>query len=157
MLNVGRFSLPTREHIARETSSVGDVDLNLPLRILLVEDSPYIRERLIDLLAEPGRIEIVGQADTEEAAVARVRDTSWDVLVLDLQLKRGTGLGVLRALAPSRRADTKVIVLTNYAFPQYREKSFALGADYFFDKAREYHRVRDVLDGLLGTPMSEAG
>ncbi len=133
------------------------MDLNLPLRILLVEDSPYIRERLIDLLAEPGRIEIVGQADTEEAAVARVRDTSWDVLVLDLQLKRGTGLGVLRALAPSRRADTKVIVLTNYAFPQYREKSFALGADYFFDKAREYHRVRDVLDGLLGTPMSEAG
>jgi len=157
MLDVGRFSIPTREYIAQERPSVGDVDLNLPLRILLVEDSPYIRERLIDLLAEPGRIEIVGQADTEEAAVARVRDTSWDVLVLDLQLKRGTGLGVLRALAPSRRDDTKVIVLTNYAFPQYREKSFALGADYFFDKAREYHRVRDVLDGLLGTPMSEAG
>src|SRR5689334_18408709 len=135
MLDVGRFSVPPREHRAQERSSIGDVDLKLPLRILLVEDSPYIRERLIDLLAEPGRIEIVGQADTEEAAVARVRDTSWDVLVLDLQLKRGTGLGVLRALAPSRRTGTKVIVLTNYAFPQYREKSFALGADYFFDKA----------------------
>ncbi len=124
------------------------------MRVLLVEDSPYIRERLVDLLADPGRIEIVGHADSEDAAVALMRDESWDVLVLDLQLKRGTGLGVLRTLANSRPAGTKVIVLTNYAFPQYRDKCMALGADYFFDKAREYHRVRDVLDGLLGTPVS---
>jgi len=155
MLDVGSFRL--RDRSAREPQGVAEVDLKLPLRILLVEDSPYIRERLIDLLAEPGRIEIIGQADNEIAAVKVMRENSWDVLVLDLQLKRGTGLGVLRALAPMRRAGTKVIVLTNYAFPQYRDKSFALGADYFFDKAREYHRVRDVLDGLLGTSMSEAG
>ena len=156
MLDVGNFPSPDRRNSARERQSVGEVPFKLPLRVLLVEDSPYIRERLVDLLVEPGRIEIIGHADNEESAVALVRDEPWDVLVLDLQLKRGTGLGVLRALAPARRADTKVIVLTNYAFPQYREKSFALGADYFFDKAREYHRVRDVLDGLLGTPMSEA-
>ena len=152
MLDVGSFRL--RDRSAREPQGVAEVELKLPLRILLVEDSPYIRERLIDLLAEPGRIEIIGQADNEIAAVKVMRENSWDVLVLDLQLKRGTGLGVLRALAPMRRAGTKVIVLTNYAFPQYRDKSFALGADYFFDKAREYHRVREVLDGMLGTRVS---
>jgi len=157
MLDVGSLRFRDRDHSARERQSIADVELNLPLRVLLVEDSPYIRERLVDLLAEPGRIEIIGHADNEESAVALMRETPWDVLVLDLQLKRGTGLGVLRALAPVRRAGTKVIVLTNYAFPQYRDKSIALGADYFFDKAREYHRVRDVLDGLLGTSMSETG
>ena len=157
MLNVGSFSFPDRDKSARERQSVAEVESKLPLRVLLVEDSPYIRERLVDLLAEPGCIEIIGDADNEETAVALVRTAPWDVLVLDLQLRRGTGLGVLRALTPGRRAGTKVIVLTNYAFPQYREKSLALGADYFFDKAREYHRVRDVLDGLLGTSMSEAG
>jgi len=47
-----------------------------------------------------------------------------------------------------------VIVLTNYAFPQYRAKSLALGADYFFDKAREYHRVREVLDHLVAERRS---
>ena len=45
-------------------------------------------------------------------------------------------------------------MLTNYAFPQYRAKSLALGANYFFDKAREYERVRGVLDGLADTRMS---
>jgi len=69
-------------------------------------------------------------------------------VILDLQLKQGTGLGVLKALAPVRPAGTKVIVLTNYAIPQYRDRSLALGADYFFDKSREYDRVRNVLEEL---------
>ena len=97
-----------------------------PLRVLLIEDSPLIRERLFESLVDPGRIEIVGEADTEEAAVALVGAATWDVLVLDLQLKHGTGLGVLRAL----------------------------GADFFFDKSREYHRVREVLEGIAEKRVS---
>ena len=70
---------------------------------------------------------------------------SWDAAVLDLQLKKGTGLGVLKALrGTTRPPGARVIVFTNYAFPQYRERSLALGADYFFDKSREFERVRDV-------------
>jgi DNA-binding NarL/FixJ family response regulator len=49
-----------------------------------------------------------------------------------------------------RPAGAKVIVLTNYAIPQYRDRSLALGADYFFDKSREYDRVRNVLEELAG-------
>ena len=120
-----------------------------PLRVLLVEDSPLIRERLAESIAEPGRIEIVGQADSEQTAIGMLGAAPWDAMVLDLQLRHGTGLGVLRALISRRPPDVKVIVLTNYAFPQYRAKSLALGADYFFDKAREYHRVREVLDHLV--------
>ena len=126
----------------------------IPLRVLLIEDSPLIRERLFESLVDPGRIEIVGEADTEEAAVALLDAAMWDVLVLDLQLKHGTGLGVLRALISHRSPDVKVIVLTNYAFPQYRAKSLALGADFFFDKSREYHRVREVLEGIADKRMS---
>jgi DNA-binding NarL/FixJ family response regulator len=125
-----------------------------PLRVLLIEDSPLIRERLFESLVDPGRIEIVGEADTEEAAVALVSAATWDVLVLDLQLKVGTGLGVLRSLISHRAPEAKVIVLTNYAFPQYRAKSLALGADFFFDKSREYHRVREVLEGIAEKRMS---
>ena len=125
-----------------------------PLRILLIEDSPLIRERLFESLVDPGRIEIVGEADTEESAVQLVSSAQWDVLVLDLQLKHGTGLGVLRALVSRRSPEAKVIVLTNYAFPQYRAKSLALGADFFFDKSREYHRVREVLDGIADKRVS---
>jgi len=119
-----------------------------PLHVFLVEDSPIIRERLTESLSTPGRIEVVGHADTEHGAVAALKSTDWDVLVLDLQLKQGTGLGVLKALAGAKPAGAKVIVLTNYAIPQFRDRSVALGADFFFDKSREYYRVKNVLEDL---------
>ncbi len=128
----------------------------LPLRVLLIEDSPLIRERLAESLTTPGRVVIIGQADSEQAAIGLLAAGPWDAMVLDLQLRHGTGLGVLRALTARRPPNAKVIVLTNYAFPQYRAKSLALGADYFFDKAREYHRVREVLDALASERTSGA-
>jgi DNA-binding NarL/FixJ family response regulator len=119
-----------------------------PVRVVLVEDSPLLRERLAETLAVPGRIEIVAHADGETAALERLRATEWDALVLDLQLRQGTGIGLLRALRATRPAGVVVIVLTNYAIPRLREHSLALGADYFFEKAREFNRVREVLEAL---------
>jgi DNA-binding NarL/FixJ family response regulator len=121
------------------------------LRVIIVEDSAIIRARLTESLAEIPNIEIVGEVETESSALAAMSDRRWDAAVLDLQLKQGTGLGLLKALAQGARPpNTKVIVFTNYAFPQYRERSLALGADFFFDKAREFHRVREVLHDLAG-------
>ena len=124
------------------------------LRIVIVEDSAIIRARLAESLTEIPSLEIVGLAETEQEAVALLRGAEWDAAVLDLQLKKGTGLGVLKALAQvPKPAHSKVIVFTNYAFPQYRERSLTLGADYFFDKSREFHRVREVLSDLaVATP-----
>ena len=125
------------------------------LRIVIVEDSAMIRARLSEALTEIPNLEIVGQAESEQEAVALLRNVAWDATILDLQLKKGTGLGVLKALAETHRANhRKVIVFTNYAFPQYKERSLKLGADYFFDKSREFHRVREVLSDLAGTPTS---
>lgn len=121
------------------------------LRVVIVEDSALIRARLSESLAEIPNLTIVDQVENEASAVAVLRGRQWDAVVLDLQLKQGTGLGVLKALAQGARPDNaKVIVFTNYAFPQYRDRSLALGADYFFDKAREFHRVREVLSALAG-------
>jgi len=121
------------------------------LRVVIVEDSPLIRARLSESLAEIPNVEIVDQVETEAAALAVLRERGWDAAVLDLQLKQGTGLGLLKTLAQGKRPPgTRIIVFTNYAFPQYRDRSMALGADYFFDKAREFHRVREVLQELAG-------
>jgi DNA-binding NarL/FixJ family response regulator len=137
------------EHGATAMDRVPMTD-SQPLRVFLVEDSPIIRERLTESLSAPGRIEVVGHADTEQAAIAALTGAEWDALVLDLQLKQGTGLGVLKAIASARPAGSKVIVLTNYAIPQFRDRSVALGADFFFDKSREYYRVRSVLEDMAG-------
>jgi DNA-binding NarL/FixJ family response regulator len=76
-----------------------------PLRVLLIEDSPLIRERLAESLATPGRVEIIGQADSEQAAIGLLSAAPWDVMVLDLELRHGTGLGVLGALTSRRPAN----------------------------------------------------
>jgi DNA-binding NarL/FixJ family response regulator len=121
------------------------------VRVLIVEDSAMIRARIAESLAGIDNVEVIGAAETESEALALMRDTTWDAVVLDLQLRSGTGLGVLKAMARGARPpNTTIIVFTNFAFPQYRERSLKLGADHFFDKARELHRVREVLRELAG-------
>ncbi len=120
-----------------------------PVRVFLVEDSPIIRERLTESVTVPGRIEVVGHADGEKAGVEALRDGKWDALVLDLQLAEGTGFGILRALhREGRPAGARIIVLTSYANSYYRAKSEEYGADLFLDKARDYQRVREVLEDM---------
>jgi len=119
------------------------------LRVAIIEDSAIIRARLSEALAEIPNIEIVGHAETESDAIALLEGNDWDAAVLDLQLKEGTGLRVLQKLRQDGRpGSSKVIVFTNYAFPQYRDRSLMFGADFFFDKSREFHRVREVLADL---------
>ena len=120
-----------------------------PLRVLIVEDSKRLREQLSESIACPGRIEVIGYAETEAEALEVLADSRCDAVVLDLQLRQGNGLAVLKALRASPVGQVvTVIVLTNFAFPHFRDRSLKLGANYFFDKAREYDRVREVLDEL---------
>jgi DNA-binding NarL/FixJ family response regulator len=133
------------------TSSDPDPGTSPKVRVLIVEDSAMIRARIAESLTGIDNVDVVGAAESESEALALVRHANWDAMVLDLQLRRGTGLGVLKAMAHGARPpNTTIIVFTNFAFPQYRERSLKLGADYFFDKAREFHRVREVLRQLAG-------
>jgi DNA-binding NarL/FixJ family response regulator len=149
LLTASADSGPRRER-AKSRDRVSD---SKKLRVVIVEDSPIIRARLAETLSEIPNLEITGQAESESDAVSLLGTGDWDAVVLDLQLKQGTGLGVLKKLrVDGRPSHTKVIVFTNYAFPQYRDRSMSFGADFFFDKAREFHRVRDVLADLAAAP-----
>jgi DNA-binding NarL/FixJ family response regulator len=67
-----------------------------------------------------------------------------DVIILDLQLRQGTGFGVLRKLA-ARGMRPVVIVYTNYDLPEYRHAAELLGANHFLDKSRDYERLVKIL------------
>jgi two-component system OmpR family response regulator len=103
------------------------------LRVLLVEDSKVLTERLTEAIRQIPDVELVGTADTEAAALDAVRRDSVDVIILDLHLKQGTGFGVMRALA-STQLKPRIIVLTNYDLPEYKNAALALGATHFLDK-----------------------
>ncbi|MBL0420439.1 response regulator [Ramlibacter sp. AW1] len=118
----------------------------------IVEDSPAIREALIETLAELADIRTVGAASSERAAKDWLADPAhaWDLAIVDLVLEGpGSGLGVLRALRP-RRAGQHVLVLTATASPAVREQCLALGCDAVFDKAMEQDALLAWCAALAG-------
>jgi DNA-binding NarL/FixJ family response regulator len=124
------------------------------LRVLLVEDSKVLTERLTEAIRQIPQVELIGTADTEAMAVASAKRDSVDVIILDLHLKQGTGFGVMRALATTQQKP-RIIVLTNYDLPEYKNAAIALGATHFLDKARDYGRLPEVLHELCEAHLSK--
>ena len=124
------------------------------LRVLLVEDSKVLRERLSEAIRQIPEVELVGTAETEAGALAAVKRDKVDVVILDLHLKQGTGFGVMRGLAQAQ-AKPRIIVLTNYDLPEYKNAALALGATHFLDKARDYGRLPDVLHEICAAHIAQ--
>ena len=117
----------------------------MTLRVLLVEDSRVLAERMRETLAALENVVVVASVTDESAAVAAVRDNEVDVIVLDLQLKEGTGFGVMERLGKSRPT---VIVFTNYMLPEYQRLASLLGVEYFLNKSRDYERLPEIIQEI---------
>ena len=110
----------------------------MALRTYIVEDNATIRENLVDALVELASVQSLGWSDTEQHArdwIAAHRG-GWDLLIVDLFLKQGSGLGVLAA-KQARGKGQRVVVLSNYATADMRGRCAQLGADAVFDKSNE--------------------
>ncbi len=115
--------------------SMGTVEL----RTYIVEDNATIRENLIGALEELASVKALGWAETESDATAWLAAQppgGWDLAIVDLFLKQGSGMGVLEALR-QRGPGQRVVVLTNYATADMRTRCAQLGADAVFDKSNE--------------------
>jgi two-component system, OmpR family, response regulator len=109
------------------------------LRTYIVEDNATIRENLIGALEELASIKPLGWAETEGQArnwLVEHGNSGWDLAIVDLFLKQGSGLGVLEA-CQARGSDQRVVVLSNYATTDMRKRCLQLGADAVFDKSNE--------------------
>jgi DNA-binding response OmpR family regulator len=109
-----------------------------PLRVFIADDSSPVAEMLTELLSSPGKVEVVGIGETEAGAIDSIRQMKPDVVVLDLQLKTGSGTNVIRAVrASAELACVRLVVTSNHASPQMRAGCLELGADDYFDKVKE--------------------
>ena len=125
------------------------------LKTYLVEDNPTIRVNLIATLEELVNIEIIGTADGENEAKAWLLANSqnWDLAILDLFLKQGSGLGALAACRV-RKPSQKVVVLSNYATTDIRKRCAQLGVDAVFDKSNEIDALVEFCKRQSGTHTS---
>ena len=116
------------------------------LTIYIVEDSAAVKERLIESVEDIPHARVVGSADAVNDALEGMRALQPRVLILDIQLRGGSGFRLLKLMraAGMTRPET-IIVVTNYPSDDYRTASRECGADHFFDKASEFHKVREVL------------
>jgi DNA-binding NarL/FixJ family response regulator len=113
-----------------------------PVKTFIVEDSPIIRENLVAALEEFTPVKVVGTAVDEPSAVRWLMgaENVCDLVIIDIFLKTGSGLGVLKSAVQSGRTGKRV-VLTNYATADMRSKCAALGADRVFDKSQELEEL----------------
>jgi DNA-binding NarL/FixJ family response regulator len=116
---------------------------SVALRTYIVEDNATIRENLIATLEELAPVASLGWAETERDARAWLAaNREWDLLIVDLFLQQGSGLGVLEA-CQARGRGQRVVVLSNYATTDMRKRSAELGADAVFDKSNEIDALVD--------------
>jgi DNA-binding NarL/FixJ family response regulator len=119
------------------------------LRTSLVEDSALLRENLVGALEELARVDVVGSAEDESTATRwlAANQEQCDVAIVDIFLKRGSGLGVLR-LAQTLSSPIRVVVLSNYATSDIRRRCAELGAARVFDKSTEIDELVEFCSQL---------
>ena len=118
------------------------------MKILIADDSFLIRERLKELLSDILKIEDFIEAENSVETIKLISETIPDIVILDIRMPRGGGLEVLNKIN-KKSLPIKIIVFTNYPYPQYKKKCFELGADYFFDKATEFEKVKEMICNLI--------
>jgi two-component system OmpR family response regulator len=116
----------------------------MTFRAYIVEDSPTIRENLIETLHELAEVEAVGIAETEHEGKRwlAANDNYWDLAIVDLFLKEGNGLNIVAACR-ARKPTQKLVVLSNHATNDIRWRCAQLGADAVFDKSTEIDELVD--------------
>ena len=125
----------------------------MTFRAYIVEDSSTIRENLIDTLKELALFEPVGTTESEHEAKRWLSCNPWDLAIVDLFLREGSGMNVLEACR-RRQSGQKIVVLSNHSSRDVRWRCQQLGADAVFDKSTELEalvaycaKLRDQVQG----------
>ena len=117
----------------------------------MIEDNALIRDSLTDTLHELTNVRVIGCVDTEAAGLALLHNSeNWQLLIVDLFLRQGSGLKIVVASA-GRDPARKVVVLTNYATSDVRKQCLKVGADAVFDKSTELDDLIEYCRGLSTT------
>ena len=120
------------------------------MKVLIVDDSAIVQERLMSMFDDQKGIQIVGQAKNGIEAIKFIKQYKPHVVILDIRMPGGNGidvLGQIKQIDPS----IKVIMFTNYPYSQYRIKCLESGADYFLDKSEEFDKIPKIINQLAKT------
>lgn len=118
--------------------------------MLIIDDSPIIRERLMNMVKEMELFDDIRTAGSYGEAEQLIREKNPDIILLDLNLPDKNGFEVLKMLK-KRGISSTVVVVSNNSDIAYREQSLALGAYRFIDKSNEFELIEDILREIVSS------
>nr|WP_238379993.1 response regulator [Janthinobacterium sp. Marseille] len=120
-----------------------------PLRIFLVEDSLDVRELMIENLAMIPGVVVAGVSESEGDALNQLNALPCDVLIVDIQLKKGNGINLLRQISEKTKiSNTLKIICSNNATEVFRRVGRQYGVNHFFDKTSEFPQLFELVKNL---------
>jgi DNA-binding NarL/FixJ family response regulator len=125
------------------------------IKVFVADDSIVLRERVLEMLRDIPGVEVLGCAEDGLHAIDCIRRLGPDIVILDIQMPRGNGLDVLKNIRHDGEGRPKVIIFTNFPYPQYRKRALESGAEFFFDKTTEFEKLRDLFGQFTGRPNDE--
>ena len=130
------------------TSGAGHLVASDPMKMLLVEDSTLLREVLFETINNLHNVAVTGTAATQYKAINLLDESSFDILLLDIELAEGNGFEVIRHIQKAGYPFKQpiLIMLTNHAHPHYRQLAKSLGVHYFFDKSMDFDLAIEAIE-----------
>ena len=118
------------------------------MKVLIADDSRLMRERIRETISIFGSVEIVSETENGVQTLQELNKHNPDLAILDIRMPDKNGLEILKEFR-TRNKTTKIIILTNYAYDQYKDRAFENGADYFYSKSEDFEKIAAVVASML--------
>jgi DNA-binding NarL/FixJ family response regulator len=122
------------------------------MKMIIVDDSPETRNRLLGLIAQVDGIDVVGMADDAETGMLLAKAHRPNLAIVNLHLEEDGGIDVIQGIKEADPASN-VVALAAQPSLEYRADALAAGTDYLFDKAEEFDRLAGLLRLLQNIHM----
>jgi DNA-binding NarL/FixJ family response regulator len=117
------------------------------VKIIIADDSSLLRERIKSLLNGSKEKLVIYEAENGVDALQLIKDKMPDLAILDIRMPEMNGIEVLKKIR-ELKMKTKVCILTNYPYPQYKKKCIEAGADYFLSKTEDFEDIKIVVTDM---------
>jgi len=118
------------------------------MKIVIADDSSLLRDRIKSLLNSISNVSVVGEAKNGVDALQLIREKEPDLAIIDIRMPEMSGIEVLKKIR-ELKMKTKVCILTNYPYPQYKKRCFEAGADYFLSKTEDFENINTVITDMV--------
>ena len=118
------------------------------MKILIIDNSLFLREKLVKAFFEIDNTLLMKEASTFEEGDAAFYSFDPDLVILEIDLLSNGGMSLLRKMKRNSPA-TVVIIFTDYSTGEFKTKYLQAGADYFFDKCKNYKEMLEVIRNLV--------